>query len=141
MDQKWKWAIVALVLITIIVVIVLAIVGVFSQGKTTAEKLGPDAPSNQVVAIAKRTDNSKYQVLLSTFTKTAGSGSFTWDQVYYVMYNPATSSDPSQTTFSSFDDAYAYYKSGYVASPLNKSYSPVSTTLLNGDYSNIRGPL
>lgn len=134
--------IITLIVIVIAVIVVLAITGVFGQGKTTAQRLGPDAPANQKPVIAQRIDNSKYQVLLSTFTYSGAgtSGSQVWNQVYYIMFNPATSSsDPTQTVFDTFDAAYAYYNSDYVATPLNKSYSAVSTTLLNADYTNIRG--
>lgn len=128
-----------LLIIAVIVVVALGIAGVFGQGKSSTQRLGPNAPANQQPVIAQRSDNSKYQVLLSTFTYTSGKP--VWNQVYYIMYNPATSSDPTQTVFDSFDAAYAYYNTDYVATPMNKSYSPVSTTLLNADFTNIRGGL
>lgn len=142
-DKKfWTSVIIVVLLIIVVVVIVfLAMAGVFGQGLTSAQRLGPDAPADQKPVIAQRNDNSKYQVLLSTFTYSGAGRSApqVWNQVYYIMYNPATSSsDPTQTVFDSFDAAYAYYKTEYVATPMNKSYSAVSTTLLNADYTKIR---
>lgn len=140
--KSWFWWIIGAIIVIVVVIVVLALLGVFGEGKTAAQRLGPDAPANQKPVIAQRNDNSKYQVLLSTFTYSGAgtSGSQVWNQVYYIMYNPATSSsDPTQTVFDTYDAAYAYYNSDYVATPMNKSYSPVSTTLLNADYTNIRG--
>lgn len=140
--KTWFWSII-LILVAIVVIVLLVLYTIYgTQGKTSVQRLGPDAPANQKPVIAQRNDNSKYQVLLSTFTYSGAgtSGSQVWNQVYYIMYNPTTSSsDPTQTVFDTYDAAYAYYNSDYVASPMNKSYSPVSTTLLNADYTNIKG--
>lgn len=138
MSQYWGWMIFLAIVIAVIVVVVLAIYGVFGQGLTTAQQLGPDAPADQKPVIAKRMDNGKYQVVLSTYTKADTGSGRNWNQVYYIMYNPVTSSDASQTVFDDYNAAYRYFNSAYVATPLNKAYSNVSTTLLNADYSNIK---
>ena len=133
----WKWPIIiTLIVVCIIVIVVLAVLGVFGQGKTSAQVLGPDAPTNQRVLIAARNDNSRYQVILTTSSGTASAP--VWNQMYYIMFNPATSTDPTQTTFATYDEAYSYYKSDYVATPLNKSYSPLSSTAANADYTKLR---
>jgi len=125
------WFIIILLLLTPVWVVILVLTG----KQTTAQKLGPNAPANQQPVIAQRNDNSKYQVLLSTSTSSAGTQ--TWNQVYYIMYNPSTSSDPTQTVFDTYAAAQSYYNSD-VGTLKNKSYSPVSTTLLNADYTNIQ---
>ena len=134
----WIVAIMVIILI-IVVIVVLAMGGYFGQGLTKEQRLGPNAPANQKVVIAQRNDNSKYQVVLSTYSGAGtSSATTTWDQMYYIMFNPATGSDPTLTVFDTYDAAYNYYNTEYVASPMNKSYSSISTTALNADYTNIK---
>lgn len=137
--SHWWIAAIVFVILIIVTIILLAMAGYFGKGLTEAQRLGPNAPANQKVVIAQRNDNSKYQVVLSTYSGAGTSAStMTWDQMYYIMFNPATGSDPTLTVFDTYDAAYNYYNTEYVASPMNKSYSPISTTALNADYTNIK---
>lgn len=132
MRTLYKTLIAFAVVAAIITVIVLALFGVFGQGLTKEQQLGPNAPTGQIVFRAQRKDNNKYQVVLSTKPTSSTYGN------YYIMYNPTISSDPNLTVFDTRVAAYQYYwDTAYVASPLNKAYTPLSTTTLDVDYKNI----
>lgn len=138
--SHWKMWTFLLLVIIVVVIVVLAVTGKFGEGRTAAQKLGPNAPANQVPVVAKRNDNGKYQVLLTTSTTSGAgtSGTRVWNQVYYIMFNPTTSADDTTLVFyDTFDAAAAYYNSNFVANPLNKTFTAVSTNPANADYTNI----
>lgn len=133
MEKKIKIALIVLICIIVVVVIILLATGVFAL-VPNVDRRGPNAPSGQSSVVAQRKDNGKYQVLLTTSSM---SGSLrVYDQPYYIMFNPAISTDPSQTVFDSIGEANTFYDSAYVASPPNKQYSTISTNPVNTDYSN-----